>query len=48
MELADTAEVKELQELELESRFQLAIHSEKRLAQLEALRGNVALPQLVH
>ncbi|KAG8243562.1 Dysbindin [Homalodisca vitripennis] len=41
IELADTVEKKELQERQLESRFQLALHSEKRLAQLDILRDCV-------
>lgn len=39
LDLADTVERKELQEKQLESRFQLVIHSEKRQGQLDTLRG---------
>uniref|UniRef100_A0A1B6FG93 Dysbindin n=1 Tax=Cuerna arida TaxID=1464854 RepID=A0A1B6FG93_9HEMI len=42
IELADTVERKELQERQLESRFQLALHSEKRLAQLDILRAKLS------
>ncbi|XP_046679397.1 uncharacterized protein LOC124366839 [Homalodisca vitripennis] len=42
IELADTVEKKELQERQLESRFQLALHSEKRLAQLDILRAKLS------
>lgn len=39
LELADTIENKKHQEQQLESKYQLAIHGEQRLAQLDILRG---------
>uniref|UniRef100_A0A1B6KQZ3 Dysbindin n=1 Tax=Graphocephala atropunctata TaxID=36148 RepID=A0A1B6KQZ3_9HEMI len=42
LELADAVERKELQERQLESRFQLALHREKRLAQLDSLRAKLS------
>ncbi|XP_054275626.1 uncharacterized protein LOC128994840 isoform X2 [Macrosteles quadrilineatus] len=42
LHLADIVELKELQERQLDKRFQLAIHSEKRLAQLDSLRAKLS------
>lgn len=45
--LEDMIETQELREKQLEQRFQLALYQEKRMSELEDLKGNSSFPSLI-